>query len=126
MVLPARLKYINKAFTNRIMRLIAGKKRSPIALIQHRGRRSGKYYSTPILIAPAQRGFIFALTYGTNVDWYKNILADRRALLVWNGNSYLLHNPLPLPEETGRQAFGGLSRHLLGWLKIRDYFGMST
>ena len=124
MVLPARLKYINKAFTNRIMGLIAGKPRSPIALIRHRGRISGKWYTTPIITAPAQDGFIFALTYGPGVDWYRNILADRKAVLVWRGNSYSLGNPLPLPAEIGRQSFGWFSKRMLGWLKIREFFRM--
>jgi len=124
MVLPARLRYINKAFTNRIMRLIAGKTRSPIAFIKHRGRTSGKWYATTIITAPAQDGFVFALTYGPDVDWYKNILADRKAELVWRGNSYSLSNPLPLPAEIGRQSFGMFSKNMLGWLKIRDFFRM--
>ena len=124
MVLPGRLRYINKAFTNKVMGLIAGKPRSPIALIRHRGRISGKWYTTPIITAPAQDGFIFALTYGPEVDWYRNILADRKAVLVWRGNSYSLGRPLPLPAEIGRQSFGWFSRSMLGWLKIRDFFRM--
>ena len=106
------------------MRHIAGKKRSPIALLKHRGRKSGMWYATPIITAPAQDGFVFALTYGLEVDWYRNILADRKAELKWRGNSYSLRNPLPLPAEIGRQSFGKFSKHMLGWLKIRDFFRM--
>lgn len=124
MVLPARLRYINKAFTNRIMGLIAGKAHSPIALIRHRGRISGKWYATPIITAPAQDGFVFALTYGPEVDWYKNILADNKAVLLWKGASFSLANPLPLPAEIGRQSFGMFSQYMLGWLRIGGFFRM--
>jgi hypothetical protein len=41
----------------------------------HRGRKSGNLHRTPILAFPIIEGFDFALTYGRNVDWVKNLLA---------------------------------------------------
>lgn len=125
MVLPASLKYINKRFTNRLMRLIAGKPGSPIGLIRHRGRKSGKLYDTPILPARLSDAFVFALTYGPGVDWYRNILADKKAELVLKGKTYALIEPLNLPADSGQQAFGGLTRFLLNWLGVQGFFQMA-
>jgi deazaflavin-dependent oxidoreductase (nitroreductase family) len=105
MKIPNQIRFINKRFTNRLMMKIAGKKRSFVALIRHAGRRSGKLYKTPILAAPVPGGFVFALTYGTVVDWYQNILASGRATLVYHNESFKLTNPVVLPASEGRQAF---------------------
>lgn len=124
MVLPDRLRYINKVFTNRIMRLIAGRWYSPVVLIRHYGRKTGKIYETPLLLAKSVDGFVFALTYGAGVDWYRNILAAGKAELLWKGNIYFLCDPVTLPADIGRMAFRGMARLMLGWLGITGFFMM--
>ena len=52
MKIPNKVRYVNKRFTNRLMMKIAGKKHSPIVLIEHIGRLSGKVLPVPIMAAP--------------------------------------------------------------------------
>ncbi len=64
-----------KHYFNPLTRRIARSSFGPFALVRHVGRRSGKQYETPIIVQPVDDGFVFELTYGPEVDWYKNMLA---------------------------------------------------
>ena len=61
MKIPNKVRYINKKFTNRLMIRIAGKNHSPICLIEHVGRHSGKHYRIPIMAAPQKTGLFLPL-----------------------------------------------------------------
>ena len=120
-----RVRYINKRFTNRITGKIAGARYSPICLIRHIGRRSGKLYTTPMMAARTQDGFVFALTYGPNVDWYRNVQAAGRATLRWQGREYTIKNPQTLDAHTGQNAFPFPPSLVLRLLGIRHFFKMT-
>jgi deazaflavin-dependent oxidoreductase (nitroreductase family) len=124
MPISNKIRYINKRFTNRITEKIAGKAHSPIALVKHTGRHSGKLYTTPIMVQRSRNGFVFALTYGAKVDWYLNILAAGNCMLTWQGNIYQLNQPQGLSPTDGRNAFPYPQRLILKWLAINDFFEM--
>ena len=124
MPINSRVRTINKHFTNRLTGKIAGKTHSPIALLMHVGRHSGKAYATPIMAERSQKGFIFALTYGPNVDWYKNVQAAGKCGLRWHGREYDLQNPQRLDPASGRMAFPYPQRLILKILRIADFFEM--
>jgi deazaflavin-dependent oxidoreductase (nitroreductase family) len=65
---------INVAFTNRITSLFAGSLPG-FGILTHVRRRSGKVYRTPINVFRASNGFIIALTYSSQSEWAKNVLA---------------------------------------------------
>ena len=44
-------------------------------LLTHVGRTSGRAYTTPINVFRRGRHHLFALTYGSDVQWVKNVLA---------------------------------------------------
>lgn len=108
------------------MMKIAGKKYSPIVLIEHVGRQTGKVYRIPIMAAPYKDGFVFALTYGAGVDWYKNVLASRSAKLLYKGNSFLLQDPEVIETGQGQDAFNFPANLILRWINIRDFFFMKA
>lgn len=124
MEIPSKVRYFNKKYTNRLMKQIAGRRCSPIALIRHIGRKTGKLYETPILAAKSSDHFIFALTYGKEVDWYRNILANASAELLLRGHWFHLVNPRLLDAEAGRSAFASSAKTLLKLIKIQYYFQM--
>jgi deazaflavin-dependent oxidoreductase (nitroreductase family) len=49
---------------------------SGFGILTHVGRRSGKVYRTPVNVFRAQNGFIVALTYSSQSEWVKNVLAS--------------------------------------------------
>jgi len=121
-----RIRYFNKRFTNRVTGKIAGARYSPICLIRHTGRRSGKVYETPMMAARSADGFVFALTYGPKVDWYRNVQAAGRASLRWQGQEYTIENPQPIDARAGQNAFGFPPSLILRLLGVRNFFKMET
>jgi deazaflavin-dependent oxidoreductase (nitroreductase family) len=95
-----RMRFLNKRIFNPVIIKFAGSRYSPISIIRHTGRRSGKSYRTPVIVEPVGNQFIIALPYGSDVDWYRNILAARWGSILWRGKEYLVENPEPLAVGT--------------------------
>lgn len=84
---------INKRYINPLMLKFAGRRYSPQAIVYHKGRKSGRSYSTPIVLEPVTDGFIIPLPYGTDVDWCRNILAAGQCTIQWHNNNYMVVEP---------------------------------
>lgn len=74
-------------------RAMAGKRFSPLVLLEHQGRRSGKTYTTPLASFHFGDGYLLPLPYGPTTDWCRNVLAAKSAVLHRNGKRLLLENP---------------------------------
>src|SRR2546423_13272947 len=83
---------INIAFTNRITSLFAGWLPG-FDILTHVGRKSGKVYRTPINVFRASNGFIIALTYSSQSEWVKNVLAAGGCEIKTFGEKYQLSAP---------------------------------
>jgi len=59
---------------NPLTRLFAGHMPG-FGLLTYHGRRTGRMYRTPINVWPRDGEYVFALTYGSDVQWVKNVLA---------------------------------------------------
>jgi deazaflavin-dependent oxidoreductase (nitroreductase family) len=125
MALPKQIRYFNKRVTNRVMMKIAGTTYSPISIVRHAGRRSGKPYTTPVIAEPVPNGFMFALTYGRDVDWYRNVLAAGQCGLRWHGKDYQLTAPEPLGPATALPAFSLFFRSILRLIGIQYFLRMT-
>lgn len=106
---------------NRWTTRLARAGRGPFSLVRHVGRTSGKPYETPIIVAPAEGGFIAELTYGENVDWYRNIVAAGGCELVVGGMPHRVIAVEQYPAEAGRRAFGVPARWLLKLLRRHEF-----
>jgi deazaflavin-dependent oxidoreductase (nitroreductase family) len=104
LVLPNRMRFLNKSLFNRMTVKFAGSSRSPVSLIRHVGRRSRLAYATPVIAVPADHRFVIGLPYGRKVDWYRNVLAAGRGTVVWHGRPYQVENPKPLLVGAGKTA----------------------
>ena len=124
MKIPSSIRYINKKYINRLMIKVAGKAHSPIALIRHHGRKSGRVYETPIIAAKTNAHFIFALTYGSEVDWYRNILAQHGAELLWRGRWYVLSDPQLIDAREAVKKFPKPAALILGLMNLEGFFQM--
>jgi hypothetical protein len=57
------------------------------------------------MVWPMGNGFVIALTYGPEVDWYRNLLATGHATLLWHGSVYAVGKPEPIDVNTALPAF---------------------
>lgn len=93
---------INIAFTNRITSLFAGWLPG-FGILTHVGRKSGKAYRTPVNVFRAPDGFIIALTYSSESEWVKNVLAAGGCELRTRGKKYQLCAPKIVRDPTRRR-----------------------
>lgn len=93
----------------------------PISLVRHVGRRSGRVYETPIIVASVPEGFVAELTYGEGVDWYRNVVAAGGCQVRVHGRVHRIVGIDPCPPEQGRRAFGRPARLVLRLLRRREF-----
>ncbi len=119
------MRSFNKYVLNRLTRRFARFSRGPIAVIHHVGRRSGKPYETPVLAEPVPGGFVLALTYGPDVDWYRNIMAAGRCRIQWHGNEYAIDKIVSMDKQAALPAFPQPFRLMLGVLGTPHFVRMN-
>jgi deazaflavin-dependent oxidoreductase (nitroreductase family) len=119
MPIPKSITHFNKHITNRFFIPFAGWI-LPFAIIEHCGRKSGRQYETPILAFPTRDGYVFALTYGRNVDWVKNLQASGYGVLKYNGCTDQIHNLRFSTYEDVKIIFPGIVRRFLEILHVTD------
>ena len=110
---------------NPLTRRLAHSSFGPFSIVQHVGRRSGKHYETPIIIARADDGFVIELTYGPDVDWYKNVQAAGGCTIIWHNKAYVIDKLEPMDADIGRSAFP-LPARLILYLLGRQHFVKMT
>lgn len=120
-----RVRYFNKRYLNRLTLKIARTKHGPFAIVQHKGRRSGKSYETPIIVRRVPEGVVFALTYGPGVDWYRNILASGKCTLILHGSKLKLDSPQTISAQEGINSFPFPFNVILKAVKKEHFFKMS-
>jgi len=115
---------VNIAFTNRITGLFAGWLPG-FGILTHVGRKSGKVYRTPINVFRASNGFIIALTYSSQSEWVKNVLAAGGCELQTRGKKYQLSAPNVMRDPT-RRRFPIPVRLVLRIVGADEYMELST
>jgi deazaflavin-dependent oxidoreductase (nitroreductase family) len=118
-----RLAKINIAFTNRITGLFAGWLPG-FGILTHVGRKSGKVYRTPVNVFRASNGFIIALTYSSESEWVKNVLAAGSCELQTLGRKYQLVAPNVVLDST-RRRFPVPVRVILRLVGADEYMELS-
>jgi len=106
---------------NRWTTRLARSGRGPFSLVRHVGRKSGKTYETPIIVARAEGGFIAELTYGERVDWYRNVVAAGGCELLVRGVWHRVVAIEEYPADAGRRAFGVPARWILTLLRRHEF-----
>jgi deazaflavin-dependent oxidoreductase (nitroreductase family) len=124
MPLPQWLGRLNRVGFNRGIRLVAG--RLPgLGIVEHRGRRSGRRYRTPVNVFRRDGGFAVALTYGPRTDWVKNVLAAGAAQITTRGRSYEVVRPRVITDR-GRAAVPWPVRRTLAVLNVDQFLLVDT
>lgn len=114
---------INIAVTNRITSLFAGWLPG-FGILTHVGRKSGKVYLTPVNVFRAPNGFVIALTYSSQCEWVKNVLAAGWCKLKSRGRNYQLSAP-NVVHDPARRRFPIPVRVVLRIVGADEYMELS-
>lgn len=116
-----RLRPFVNRYLNRLTRPMA--RRLPgFAILTHRGRTSGCTYTTPINVFRRGDDYFFFLTYGSDAQWVKNVLAggscsiETRGRIVELAEPELITDPelrpAPPPVRFLEQRIAGVTQYL--------------
>ena len=94
-----------RPFTTRVVnpltRLVAG--RLPwFAIVHQRGRHTGRLHHTPMNVFRHGDAYVFALTYGADVDWVRNVVAADGCTITTRGRKVMLDGPELIHDPTRR------------------------
>jgi deazaflavin-dependent oxidoreductase (nitroreductase family) len=116
---PRWLARANRVGLNRVVGLFAS--RVPgFAMVEHRGRRSGRVYRTPVNVFRRDNGYVIALTYGPESDWVQNVLAAGGCRLEARGNRADLGAP-KIVRDDRRSAVPVVIRGILRLARVNDF-----
>jgi deazaflavin-dependent oxidoreductase (nitroreductase family) len=90
---------------NRVTSEVARSRYGPFSLVRHVGRKSGRTYETPVILAKVPEGFIAELTYGDDVNWYRNITVAGECAVVRHRVEYRVNHIEPCSAERGLSAY---------------------
>jgi deazaflavin-dependent oxidoreductase (nitroreductase family) len=77
-----------KKTLNRVTLRAARSGRGPFSIVTSVGRKTGRVYETPIIVQPTDGGFMIELTYGDQVQWYKNVRAAGNCRVSYRGQEF--------------------------------------
>jgi deazaflavin-dependent oxidoreductase (nitroreductase family) len=119
MPLPKRLARFNRVVTNPVLGPLA--RRLPgFAVVLHVGRRSGRAYRTPVNLFHAQDRYVIALTYGSDSQWVRNVLAAGEVDVETRGRRVHLVEP-EVVHDAQRSVVPGPVRAVLGLARVSDF-----
>lgn len=95
--------------------------RGPFSLVRHVGRKTGRVYETPLIVAAVPDGVIAELTYGPNVSWYRNVVAAGGCVLIVKGVEHRIDAIAEYPVEDGLAAFGYPRALILKALRRKEF-----
>jgi deazaflavin-dependent oxidoreductase (nitroreductase family) len=107
---------------NPLILLIAGRRWMPIlGVLHHRGRRSGRVYSTPLGMRPLGDTFVMPRTFGENASWYLNVKAAGWCAVTYKGRDYTLIDPQVIDYAMAAPAFPLYERLQFRVVGINEY-----
>jgi deazaflavin-dependent oxidoreductase (nitroreductase family) len=92
-------------------------------VLSYRGRKTGKCYRTPMTAFRAGDDWVFALVYGSDVAWVKNVLASGEAELKVRRTTHRLGRPEVFVDPDRRLAPFGF-RQVLGLMRVSEFVRM--
>ncbi len=124
MPLPRWLARSNKHVANRL--LIGLANRPPFGAIRHVGRSSGTEYRIPINAFRDGPDFVVALTYGSNADWVKNVVAAGGGTIEHGGSEHPVTNPRIVGPEDAMALFPAAARIILRAVGVSEFLRLEV
>jgi deazaflavin-dependent oxidoreductase (nitroreductase family) len=103
----------NRRVMNPLVRPLSGRV-AMWSLIEHRGRRSGTVYRTPVSMFPTADGVAILLAYGEDRDWVRNLVAAGGGRAVMGGKTFDVTDPRIVPTSEAAAGLRAPWRQVLG------------
>lgn len=116
-----RIKGFNHRWLNPVMLRFAGGPHWYAGRLEHRGRRTGRPYATPLWVDPVPGGFAMPLPYGRDVDWARNLLAAGEGVLQDHGVRTRVGNPHIVPAGDLLPELPLVTHRIIATYGIRDF-----
>lgn len=123
MPIPRAVARFNRYATNPIARLFAGWAPG-FCILRHTGRRTGRKYAIPLNVFEAEHGFVFALTYGPDADWVKNVMTAGTCTIRRRSQEVQLDDPRLISTEEGMARMPAAARPLLRLANVTEFLRM--
>ena len=124
MPLPRTVARMNRYIANPVLGRLA-----PVlpmfGIVRHIGRKSGKQYRVPVNIFTDGDDVVIALTYTSNSDWVKNVLAAGGCELESRGKVTRLVDPV-LEVDHKKPWAPWVVRTVLGRLGVNEVLRLRT
>jgi deazaflavin-dependent oxidoreductase (nitroreductase family) len=107
------------AVVNPLTRLFAG--HVPMfGIVRHRGRKSGRLLRAPVNVFRDGDDYLVALTYSSQVDWVRNVLAAGGCEMETRGRVVSLTDPEVFVDRT-RRLMPFPVRQFLGLVNVSEF-----
>lgn len=120
--IPKGVARFNTHVTNQLTRHIASWAPG-FGIVIHAGRRSGRIYRTPVNVFRDGDRYVFALTYGRDTDWVRNVVAAGGCRLETRRRTVRLTGPALFADET-RRPVPPPARWILRALRVIDFLAL--
>jgi deazaflavin-dependent oxidoreductase (nitroreductase family) len=123
--LPRALARFNRKFANPVVCLIA-RWLPPLAIIRHRGRRTGRDFVTPVLAFGTPEGLVVGVLYGMASDWVRNVRVAGRAQVQRRGALCEHRRVRLVSRDEGLPSVPVLLRGPYRALGVRDFLELNV
>jgi deazaflavin-dependent oxidoreductase (nitroreductase family) len=124
MPIPRAVTRLNKAVSNKLLIHLAG--HGPFVELEHVGRKSGRTYRIPLNAFRSGDTVTLALTYGPEVDWYRNVVAAGGCRIRMGRSWLTLGPPRSIPTPEGLRRVPALARPILGAASVTDFVELTV
>ncbi|MCQ6555509.1 nitroreductase family deazaflavin-dependent oxidoreductase [Streptomyces sp. C10-9-1] len=123
MPIDRRVARFNKAVANHLVGPVLS--RMPgFGKVHHRGRKSGRAFTTPVKLFRRGEDIIITLPYGPGSDWVKNVLAEGGCEITTRGRRIRVTDPVVFTDD-GTTKMPALTRRILSRVDATQFLSLT-
>lgn len=115
----------NRRVANPVVRRVAGRV-PPLAIVDHRGRRTGRDYSTPVIAVRSGDDVVIGAVYGVESDWVRNVMAAGHARVEQRRRTREYVHPRLIGTEEGLGSMPAILRLAFRAIRVRGFVRMTA
>jgi deazaflavin-dependent oxidoreductase (nitroreductase family) len=90
-------------------------------VLEHRGRRSGRVFRTPLAGIRVERGFLLPLAFGEKAHWVLNLRQAGGGVVEWRGRRIAVADPEVVSWNEGKASVPALQRRLAPVFGVKQF-----